>query len=256
MPESRPAFTESERRQQRHYDRVAGDYALHAGDPCTMRYRERFIEGALFAGTDLGGKRVLEAMCGPGGTTRYLLGHGAIVTGLDISRNALDLFTRNWPECEAIAGSILDTTIPPSSFDYVVAVGGLHHLHPHLDRAIDEIHRLLKPGGLFCFTDPHADSLFERLRQIWYRLDPMFEKNEAGIDVTRMMAVNRDRFEFVKVEYLGSLAYLLVLNSLVFRMPYFLKRLYSPALMALEAWLNPLLGRRTAMYVVSQWRKR
>jgi SAM-dependent methyltransferase len=181
---------------------------------------------------------------------------GARVTGLDISSELIASFRRQWPRCEAVCASIFETRFAPASVDCVVIVGGLHHLHPRLGEAVDEVHRILKPGGHFCFMEPHAGSLPDTLRKLWYRCDPLFEENEAAVDVAGLQRCNASRFTFVRTRYLGSVAYLLVLNSLVFRMPLWLKRLYTPALMALESGLSPLLGRRLACFAVAQWRKR
>jgi len=92
----------------------------------------------------------------------------------------------------------------------VVAVGGLHHVQPHVDAAVEEIHRTLRPGGFFCFAEPHARSLPDAVRHLWYKLDPLFERNEEAIDVDRLMAQHQDRFDFITTRYAGNLAYLLV----------------------------------------------
>jgi len=249
-------LSESERLQEAHYGRIVDRYEVHATDPYTQAYRRRFIDEPITEGIDLRALSVLEAMCGHGGETSFLLQRGATVTGLDISAAALDRFTQRWPQCESICDSILSGSVPDESFDCVVAVGGLHHMHPNVSQPVGEIHRILKPGGYFCFSDPHAASMFDVFRRLWYRLDDLFEENEAGVDVDELISEYADRFEFVMTRYVGSVAYLLVLNSLAFRMPYFLKRLYSPAVMALEATLNRVTGRRTALYVVAQWKKR
>src|SRR5712692_4960538 len=72
--------------QELHYDRISPQYELHYGDPCSQEYRDRFINQPMFAGIDLHGLDVLEAMCSNGQTTEFLLSRGARVTGLDISQ--------------------------------------------------------------------------------------------------------------------------------------------------------------------------
>src|SRR5262245_54880026 len=75
----------SERQQQEHYDNIAADYEAHYSDEWSVEYRRRFIYGPMFEGMNLSGMEVLDAMCGSGQTTSYLLARGAKVTGLDIS---------------------------------------------------------------------------------------------------------------------------------------------------------------------------
>ncbi len=245
-----------EQKQAKHFNALGSAYEAHYSDTYSQHYRARFINQPLLEGLDLTGRQVLEAMCGSGQTTGALLARGARVTGLDISSVLIDSFRQQWPGCDAICASLFDTQIADSSFDAVVVVGGLHHLHPQVDRALDEIHRVLKPGGFFCFGEPHAGSLPDRVRRYWYRCDPLFEKNERAVDLADLQAKNAARFEFVRTKYLGSLAFLLVLNSLIVRVPLAAKRWYAPSLLSLEAALDPWLNRQLACFVACQWQKR
>jgi SAM-dependent methyltransferase len=250
------AAKSAEERQSAHYDEIASEYDRHYSDPTSERYRARFVNGPLTAGIELKDRDVLEAMCGSGSTIAYLVAQGARVTGLDISENLINTFKQKWPQCGALQASILDTGLPEASFDCVVVVGGLHHVQPHVEPAVDEIYRILRPGGWFCFAEPHAQSLPDLVRGLWYRVDNLFERNEAALDLDALQAANRGRFDFVTTRYSGSIAYLLVYNSMVFRIPVRLKRYYAPALMALESGLAPLVRKRVGCFVVSQWRKR
>jgi SAM-dependent methyltransferase len=242
--------------QGAHYDRLIDLYEEHATDPATTRYRRRFIDEPLLRGIDLRGRTVLEAMCGSGHSTEYLLELGARVTGLDVSEQAIELYRRKWPTCEAVVASIMDPPFPDEVFDAIVVVGGLHHVHPHVDEAIEHMGRLLKPGGFLCFSEPHTGSLIDAARRRWYARDSMFESNEAAIDVAALHEAHGDVFDFVAERYFGNVAHTLVLNSMVLRVPTWLKRVYARPTMALERMLNPLLGRRLSCSVSCQWQKR
>ena len=78
--------------QKGHYDSIAEKYATHYGDAWSHRYRDRFVYRDLFRNIPLAGKNVVEAMCGSGETTRYLLERGASVTGIEISEQELNAF--------------------------------------------------------------------------------------------------------------------------------------------------------------------
>jgi SAM-dependent methyltransferase len=249
--------TESEEAQRRHYERLAAEYDEgHYDDPWSRHYRRRFIDGPLLDGLDLKAREVLEAMCGGGHVTGTLLERGARVTGLDISEAAIRSFRRRWPDCRAVCTSILDSGLPRESFDAAVVVAGLHHLHPHVPQAIEEVHRLLRPGGTFCFMEPHAGSLPDWFRRRWYRIDPLFLDNEAAIDLEALKGRFASRFEVVSERYGGNLAFLLVQNSLVFRIPLGAKRLYAPLLLPLEALLGKLQGRTLSCFAICRWRKK
>jgi SAM-dependent methyltransferase len=247
---------DAEAAQRAHYNRIASDYEVHYDDPWSRRYRDQFINGPLLQGLDLRGRQVLEAMCGAGLTTQTLLDRGAAVTGLDISEACIESFRRRWPVCGTACASIAQSGLPGEAFDAVVVVGGLHHLQPDVDPAIAEIHRLLKPGGWLCFFEPHAGSLPDLFRQQWYKRDLMFGRNEAAIDLEQLKRTYGGSFEFVREVYGGNIGFLLVFNSLVFRIPLKLKRFYSPAFLRLEAALGRFQHKRFACTVVCQWRKK
>lgn len=246
----------SERLQQDHYDRIAVEYEAHYSDPASLEYRRKFIYGPMFEGMNLAGMKVLDAMCGSGQTTGHLLMHGAQVTGLDISGVVADSFKTRWEGCEAVCRSLLDSGLPDNSFDAVVIVGGLHHIQPNVSRAVREIHRVLKPGGFFCFMEPHSASLPDRIRRIWYKHDRFFSDNEESIDLAELEQEFASGFEFRNMKYLGNLAFLLVLNSLIFRIPLRIKPLYSSVLLRLEPLLNKLQGPKTSCFVAAQWQKK
>jgi SAM-dependent methyltransferase len=245
----------SERQQQEHYDQIAADYETHYSDEWSVEYRRRFIYEPMFAGLDLSGMKVLDAMCGSGQTTNYLLTLGAKVTGLDISSEVLDTFQALWARASVVKRSLIDSGLPDNSFDCVAVVGGMHHIHPNFKAAVREIHRVLKPGGYFCFMEPHTGSLPDVIRRIWYRFDRFFSDNEAAIDIELMQRDFAGSFELRKINYLGNVAFLLFLNSLRFRIPPASKKLFAPLLMKLEPWVNKLQTKLTSCFVVTQWQK-
>jgi SAM-dependent methyltransferase len=256
MTEGADATRSGQSPQGTHYDEIGAAYDAHYSDPTSERYRELFINGPLLGNLDLQGRRVLEAMCGSGSTAAYLLAKGATLTGLDISEKLIAVFRARWPQARAIQGSILASGLAPNSYDLVVVVGGLHHVQPLVQEAIDEIFRVLVPGGYLCFAEPHSGSLPDVVRRRWYRLDPLFERAEQAIDVDALEAHNAERFELITRRFCGNVAYLFVFNSLVFRVPIRLKRFYAPILLTLEAMLARFQGRRLSCFVLCQWKKR
>jgi SAM-dependent methyltransferase len=241
--------------QKKHYDKIAHKYTAHYGDDSSGSYREKFFYPPLFQGVDLEGKRVLEAMCGCGETTPYLTERKALVTGLDISPEEIEMYQKRWHGCEAICASIFDSELPREHFDLVVIIGGLHHVQPNVEKAVEKIHSVLKPGGLFCFVEPHKGSAPDLVRKWWYRSDHYFESNEEAIDIQALHEVFIGRFKPVSEVYGGNVAYLLVLNSMILRIPLALKRFYTPVFLILEKMIQPLQGRHFSCYIAAQWRK-
>lgn len=245
-----------ERLQREHYDRIAEGYEAHYSDRWSHRYRDHFVNARLFAGMDLKGLKVLDAMAGSGELSEYLLRQGADVTAIDVSPAVMAKFRAKFPGAHGVTASIFDSGLEAESFDCVGVFQGLHHVQPRAEQAVDELWRVLRPGGWLVFAEPHTGSLPDAARRLWYRFDPLFEANEAAVDVARLEAVNRDRFEVVETIYTGNLAYLLVYNSMVFRVPHAVKRLYTPLMLTLEGWLEKVQGPRMACFAIVRWRKK
>jgi len=246
----------SETLQKEHYERIAADYDAHYNDAYSQQYMRKFIYEPLLAGIEISGKKVLEAMSGGGQLTQTLLDKGAKVIGLDISHAQTANFRRRHKNAEVICASMLNSGIKDESFDIVIVIGGLHHLPPKTSEGLREIHRILKKGGYLCFMEPHSESVADYLRNFWYKRDSLFAENEAAINVSKLRREFADSFEFKSELFLGNVAYLLVMNSLVFRVPLRLKPIYSPSLIFAEKILNPILGKPLSCFVVAQWRKK
>jgi SAM-dependent methyltransferase len=248
-------YSDAGRLQQEHFDSIASEYAAAYGDPWSQVYRRRFINEPMLGDLDLSGAQVIDAMCGSGETTGFLLEKGSRVTGVDISQQEMAVFRDRFPSCVTRCTSILSTDFESNAYDCVVVVGGLHHLHPHVPDALQEIHRLLRPGGYFCFAEPYRGSAPDFGRRLWYRADRLFAANEAAIDLEGLKEQWASRFDFIKEEYKGNIAYLLVLNSMIFRVPPRVKALYSPLLIRAESVIEKIQGRFLSCFVVCQWRK-
>ena len=98
---------------------------------------------------------VLELGCGTGYLTRELARTGAVITAIDISP---DLLEQAQAEIDAKNVSFLqenayDMSFFDDGFDTVIGSSVLHHLD--VDRALSEVHRVLKPGGSIYFTEPN-----------------------------------------------------------------------------------------------------
>ena len=101
--------------------------------------------------SDRGGK-LLEIGLGFGTTSRYLMKKNEYV-GLDIAAGPVDMVNLSAKQLEianatGIQGSALSLPFGNAEFDSVVAIGSLHHTG-NLDKAIEEVFRVLKPGGHF-----------------------------------------------------------------------------------------------------------
>lgn len=240
--------------QRQRYDKEALEHAEHYGDRYTQLYRDKFVRGPLFR-EPLAGASILDAMSASGLETGYLLQLGAEVAGLDISPNNAAQYMKKWGRvCHVM--SIHDTTFDDETFDAVYICGGLHHVLPLLDETMHEIHRILKPGGMFYFVEPNKDTWLNRIRDIWYKRDSRFGDEEEAISYHQVIVGYLDiGFEEKHVHYGGNIAYLLIGQSLALGVPLTLKKYLARPLFTLETLLNklPLTPR---LFFSAAWEKK
>jgi SAM-dependent methyltransferase len=123
------------------------------------RYRTATEAEALAELLDIRGARVLELGCGAAWTTRALvqqLGAAEVIaTEVDRIQHGKNLTITDLPGVEFRLGGAEDIDAPDASFDAVLMFKSLHHVPSQLmDRALTEIHRVLKPGARACFSEP------------------------------------------------------------------------------------------------------
>ena len=231
------SMSQSEETQSRYYNSIAAVYDRHHSNKYVLEYRYDLYKKIL-KGIRLENLKVLDAMCGGGQNTGFLLKHNASVTGLDISEEQCRIYKKRYPQCDVECASMIRTPFPGATFDLVV-VNSLHHLQPDIDKGIREIHRILKPGGYFLLWEPCADSLFDIFRRMWYKTDKKyFEKNERSIDLKKITVSFLSRFDLIRKKYGGNFAYLFLLGSMQLRInPRFFKY-FAPPFMALERFFN------------------
>lgn len=105
---------------------------------------------------DLRGKDVLEVSCGHGGGASYLRRTFAPAkyTGLDLNSTGI-AFCKNrhqLPGLEFMQGDAESLPFILESFDAVINVEA-SHCYPDFPRFLDEVVRVLKPGGHFLYAD-------------------------------------------------------------------------------------------------------
>jgi ubiquinone/menaquinone biosynthesis C-methylase UbiE len=117
------------------------------------KFRRLALEG-LEITSDM---HVLDLCCGDGQTTRLLVARSANVVGLDASQAAIEQAMQNAPAAKYVQGWAEAMPFGNERFDLVHASVALHEMRPvQLWRVLQEVHRILKPGGTFTFVDFHA----------------------------------------------------------------------------------------------------
>lgn len=105
---------------------------------------------------NLSGKKMVEVGSGRGGglsyVTRRFNPHSS--TGVDIEKSAVAFSNRMFgnERLQYIVGNASSLPLPDESFDVVMNVESSHR-YLSMNSFVREVHRILKPGGHFLFTD-------------------------------------------------------------------------------------------------------
>jgi SAM-dependent methyltransferase len=119
------------------------------------------------------GLRVLEIGVGLGADHQRFAEAGARLTGIDLTERAVE-HTRRRLSLFALSsnlsvGDAEALEFPDASFDVVYSWGVLHH-SPDTPRAIDEVRRVLKPGGIARIMIYHTWSMIGIMLWVRYAL--------------------------------------------------------------------------------------
>jgi ubiquinone/menaquinone biosynthesis C-methylase UbiE len=132
------------------------------------RYRTEWHIPLLVPFAEAAGQKVLEIGTGNGADAAMFALNGAKYTGVDLTEAALDA-TRKHFSTLGLAGTFQREnaealSFADKTFDWVYSHGVLHHT-PDTQRAIDEVWRVLKPGGkaIVMLYHKHSFNYFVRI---------------------------------------------------------------------------------------------
>jgi ubiquinone/menaquinone biosynthesis C-methylase UbiE len=112
------------------------------------------------------GGKVLDIGCGPGVMAADLLKRGCTVWGIDASEKMIDLAKAKMEKAEDSSGArfsvgdIENLEFPDAHFDAVICMGVLEYLLTDL-KAIEEMARVVKPGGTVIITVPSEVTAYQ-----------------------------------------------------------------------------------------------
>lgn len=168
---------------QRQWDQdPCGSQYVRQADPNTLDWyleveRYRYVEYGpwmprLMEFAQHRGKRLLEIGAGLGTDHAQFAKNGAITTDLDLSSGHLEHARRNFAlrglQGTFIHGDAENLPFADGSFDVVYSNGVIHHT-PNTQRVVDEIFRVLKPGGRVIIM-VYAENSLHYWRNLFYAL--------------------------------------------------------------------------------------
>jgi SAM-dependent methyltransferase len=122
----------------------------------------------LASAFDCQGKDIAEIGCGRGGGLSYVVRtfNPEKALGIDLDKNAIKFCNEqyNLRGLRFAQGDAQNLSfLPDASFDAIFNVESSHR-YPQFDSFLQEVHRLLRPGGYFLYTDFRYDHEMEELR--------------------------------------------------------------------------------------------
>jgi len=180
-------------------------YAEGPGDGHTIALKpeeehERYCHQLYYRavqGMNLPGKDVVEVSCGRGGGAAFIHRHlqPRTMTAIDIAAAAIKFCRRvhRAPELRFVQGEAEELPLFDESADVLINVEA-SFCYEDLDQFFREAHRVLRPGGYFCYTDLQApedmDGLTARLERVGFDL---VRCDDITANVTRALELDARR---------------------------------------------------------------
>lgn len=141
------------------FDEMAGDY-----DRLEPWYAHLYdvlhgLVGDWLAPPDGRRRRALDAGCGTGYQSAILAAHGYLTHGVDVSTRLLAVARDRLPGVALVRATVERLPYPPEAFDVVCCCGSTLSFVAEPERAVAEMARVLRPGGLLLLECEHAWSL-------------------------------------------------------------------------------------------------
>ncbi len=126
------------------------------------RYKYQYHILKILDWLDWNNKKVLEIGTGVGTDARQIIKRGGIYTGINIDQGSVEV-TAQALKTFGLSGNVKVSSatnifLEDNSVDIVYSFGVLHHI-PDVTTAIDEIKRVLKPGGELLIMMYNRDSI-------------------------------------------------------------------------------------------------
>ncbi|MCP9485231.1 MAG: methyltransferase domain-containing protein [Gaiellaceae bacterium MAG52_C11] len=153
-----------------YWEEHAGRYDDDFGDPGSDGHALRARLAATLRLLGAGPGDLLDAGMGPGRLCEALDQQGWTVSGVDVSGSMVELAQRRVPSAAArlVVGEIERLPFDDELFDAVVATGVLEYAD--VTRALGELNRVARPGGLVVVSYPNPHALYGIWKtQVFYR---------------------------------------------------------------------------------------
>ena len=114
-------------------------------------------------------KRLVDIGCGNGAfLTKYAtISPGTKLSGLDLSHEMVMRSRERLPEADIVEGDAENMPFEDKSFDAVSCHMSVHH-HPHPDKSISEMYRILEQDGIVVINELTGPGWMRRFMNWWF----------------------------------------------------------------------------------------
>jgi ubiquinone/menaquinone biosynthesis C-methylase UbiE len=179
------------------YDRLAPSY-----DQRWRGYVDATLEAVVRSVHFQGYERVLDLACGTGELERLLLTRwpDLQITGVDLSAGMLRQASAKLKDASAlwVLAEATHLPFPDGTFDYAICASSFHYFSEPL-QALQEIRRVLHPGGRLILVDWCDDYLSCKLCGLWLRLTNRAFCKTYSLRTCKAL-LNRSGFEVIQAD--------------------------------------------------------
>ena len=125
-------------------------------------------------------EKIIEAGCGLGRYVKYLSNKGYDIEGIEYNSEAVRIIREKDKTLTVIQGDVLKMPYPSNSIGGIISLGVIEHFIPGPFEVLNEMHRVLKPGGIAIISVPCLN-LIRRIKRKFYIYEISYYINPKNI---------------------------------------------------------------------------
>ncbi len=210
--------------QRKHFNKIGDVYVKARGNKYHVAYQhawwDEYFQWLLSSLPDKTKLRGMDAMCGNAEIAIYLKSKNSQIEmdAFDYS-DSMVKYARKQIKISGKEVNVWKDDILHFSgkrkYDFVVILGGLHHMPDYTIDVMKNISKMLKPGGYFLNLEPTQNNpLMRWARKQIYKKNAIFEENtERAFELKDYNTLLRSSgYKIMKQSYPGLLGYILFYN--------------------------------------------